>query len=46
MQRGNQSIRYQSLIVKDVLRDESAITDVLSAIMADELSNGLVLLHF
>ena len=40
------SDRYQLLTVKDVRKDEAAIIEVLSAIMADELSNDLVLLNY
>lgn len=41
-----QSQQYQFLKAKDVQKDESAILEVLSAIMADELSNDLVLLNY
>lgn len=40
------SNQYQLLTVKDVQKDEAAIIDVLSAIMANELSNDLVLLNY
>jgi c-di-GMP-binding flagellar brake protein YcgR len=51
-QRGNKGVknyhadRYQLLTVKDPQKDEAAIIEVLSAIMADELSNDLVLLNY
>lgn len=38
--------QYQLLTVKDPQKDEAAIIEVLSAIMADELSNDLVLLNY
>ncbi len=38
--------QYQLLTVKDVQRDEAAIIEVFSAIMADELANDLVLLNY
>lgn len=41
-----QSSQYQLLTVEDVQKDESEIINVLSAIMADELSNDLVLLNY
>lgn len=38
--------QYQLLTVKDAQKDEAAIIEVLSAIMAEELSNDLVLLNY
>jgi c-di-GMP-binding flagellar brake protein YcgR len=38
--------QYQLLTVKDPQKDEAAIIEVLSAIMAEELSNDLVLLNY
>ena len=40
------SDQYQLLSVKDPQKDEAAIIEVLSAIMAEELSNDLVLLNY
>ncbi len=40
------SSQYQLLTVKDVQRDEAAIVEVFSAIMAEELANDLVLLNY
>jgi c-di-GMP-binding flagellar brake protein YcgR len=38
--------QYQLLTVKDVRKDDAAIIEVMSAIMANELSNDLVLLNY
>ncbi len=41
-----QASPYQLLTVRDVQRDEAAIIEVLSAIMAGELSNDMILLNY
>ena len=38
--------QYQLLTVKDPQKDEAAIIEVLTAVMAEELSNDLVLLNY
>jgi len=40
------SNQYQLLTVKDIQKDEATIIEVLSAIMANKLSNDLVLLNY
>ncbi len=44
--KGYQVNQYQLLTVRDVQKDEAAIIEVLSAIMAGEKSNDLVLLNY